>query len=1117
MKLLSENYVYQHFGSVYAHRGDSYQRGRRVSDVILNIETRTIAGQVQGTESRPYTVIVKLAKDYQQIENADCSCPMGGFCKHSAALMLETIRKGILFEHQAAISAERALSTDKAPEKQMSSLPNAAIRPSHRVIDWISQLNSTLTDERQALLASPTANYGSVLYKLDLHQSIPDQLTLSVSQAKRLKTGGWGKETNIHMDRLINQNSQYIREDDRDIARLFIQSTGRIYSGNFPENPELCKIIFEYLLSSRRCYWQAIDGAPLSLGESRQGSLYWETIENGNQKLRVRAASDDEIACIAGVAWYVNPRENIFGPLVLPLPPRAVRAVLNAPLIEPQETEAVCQALLSMGAKIPAPVAKFKIETIAIEPKPKLLLTMYRYYTGGWRESYAHEETAAMVSFDYGQARFKSEETECRFVKDDKIIIYRRELAAEKILIRDLWSCGLQCLQYQSTYNADIIYGFPEGNAIDWLRFCQNGVPKLRELGWTVTVDKSFPHDVAIAEDNWSAETTDGSDFWFSLDLGITVEGRKVPLLPIIRQALTGISGTNLSPVAALNELSSGDTFFAPLPDGRSVALPYERVKALVEILIELFDKDSYRTTKNIGQISLPQVMALANTAGFDGDDWLVGSRLRAILQKIKQFQGIAPISLPKGFRAQLRPYQLEGISWLNFLREFQIGGILADDMGLGKTVQTLAHIAVEKSTRRAKKPFLVVCPTSVLPNWLSEIQKFTPDLKATALWGPERASQFKKIKSSDIVLTTYPLVQRDADILHNEKWQAIFLDEAQMIKNPSTQIAQAVFSLDAQYRVCLTGTPIENHLGELWSQFNFLMPGFLRDLSTFSKTFRTPIEKHKDLLVQKALSSRIRPLLLRRTKEVVASELPEKTEIIKRVELEGAQRDLYETVRLAMYNKVQDALSSKGLAKSQIVILEALLKLRQVCCDPRLVSMPSAKKVQTSAKLTVLLEMLEELFAENKKILLFSQFTSMLDIIVPELEKRKIGFVQIRGDTKDRATPVNRFQNGAVPLFLLSLKAGGFGLNLTAADTVIHYDPWWNPAVENQATDRAHRIGQSKSVFVFKLIAAGTIEERMLELQERKKAIAQGIYDENALPFKLTADDLQLLFNPIE
>jgi SNF2 family DNA or RNA helicase len=338
------------------------------------------------------------------------------------------------------------------------------------------------------------------------------------------------------------------------------------------------------------------------------------------------------------------------------------------------------------------------------------------------------------------------------------------------------------------------------------------------------------------------------------------------------------------------------------------------------------------------------------------------------------------------------------------------------------------------------------------------------------------------------------------------------------MVKNPDTLAAQAIRNLDCNYRLCLTGTPVENHLGEVWSQFDFLMPGFLGDQSTFKTTFRTPIEKHKNSFVQKALAGRLKPFLLRRTKELVALELPEKTIITKQVELEGAQRDLYETVRLAMFEKVKEALATRGVAKSHIIVLDALLKLRQVCCDPRLVALPAAKKVKGSAKLDTLLEMTEELLSEGRKILLFSQFTSMLDLIVPELERRNLKYVAIRGDTKDRATPVTQFQSGKASLFLLSLKAGGLGLNLTAADTVIHYDPWWNPAAENQATDRAHRIGQKQKVFVFKMIATGTIEERMLELQERKRAIAAGIYTDDCdnVVSMLTAKEIENLFRPI-
>jgi SNF2 family DNA or RNA helicase len=309
----------------------------------------------------------------------------------------------------------------------------------------------------------------------------------------------------------------------------------------------------------------------------------------------------------------------------------------------------------------------------------------------------------------------------------------------------------------------------------------------------------------------------------------------------------------------------------------------------------------------------------------------------------------------------------------------------------------------------------------------------------------------------------------------------------------------------------------MENHLGELWSQFAFLMPGLLGDAKRFGRVFRAPIEKKQDRQRRAVLSARLRPFLLRRTKSLVAADLPPKTEIQRPLELSGLQRDLYETVRLAMHEKVRREVAEKGLARSHIIVLDALLKLRQVCCDPRLVKLTAARRVSASAKLEHLMEMLPPLVEDGRQILLFSQFTSMLDLMKPVLAERAIDFVELRGDTKDRARPVARFQEGKAPLFLISLKAGGTGLNLTAADTVIHYDPWWNPAVEDQATDRAHRIGQDKPIFVYKLIAQGTVEERMLELQQRKKALAAGIYDAaGSAAAALEGADIERLFEPI-
>jgi SNF2 family DNA or RNA helicase len=434
--------------------------------------------------------------------------------------------------------------------------------------------------------------------------------------------------------------------------------------------------------------------------------------------------------------------------------------------------------------------------------------------------------------------------------------------------------------------------------------------------------------------------------------------------------------------------------------------------------------------------------------------------------------------------------------------------------MGLGKTVQVLAHLAVEKAAGRLDRPCLVVAPTSLMPNWRAEAAAFTPQLAVVVQHGADRKDIFASLGAYDLVLTTYALLARDIDVLAEQKWHMVIADEAQFVKNPATAAAKALRRLDTRHRLALTGTPLENHLGELWALFDFVSPGFLGDGKSFAKTWRAPIEKRGDAARQKMLARRVRPFLLRRAKADVAADLPLKTEIVESIALGQAQRGLYDGIRLAMHKKLREAIAAKGLRRSRIELLDALLKLRQACCDPRLVksAAPAGPKAG-SAKLERLMEMVPALIDEGRRILLFSQFTSMLDLIEAELAATKIKFVRLTGETRDRATPVRQFQQGLVPLFLISLKAGGTGLNLTAADTVIHYDPWWNPAVEAQATDRAHRIGQDKPVFVHKLVALDTIEVKMAELKARKQALADGLFDpEGGGALDISEDDVEFL-----
>jgi len=551
--------------------------------------------------------------------------------------------------------------------------------------------------------------------------------------------------------------------------------------------------------------------------------------------------------------------------------------------------------------------------------------------------------------------------------------------------------------------------------------------------------------------------------------------------------------------------------------------MPAGRLRPILSTLIELYDPQ--RSLRSDGRLRLSGLQAAQLTELQEADPRLTfrgGEVAREWGRRLKGFQGLAELALPVGLATELRPYQRRGLDWLQFLREYNLGGILADDMGLGKTVQALAHLLLlEQEGGRADRPSLVVAPTSLMFNWRREAERFAPSLKVLLLHSPDRRRRFEAIPDHDLLLTTYPLLSRDQEALGPHAYHLLILDEVQAIKNPRSKAAQAAGSLKTRYHLCLTGTPLENHLGELWSLFDFLLPEMLGDERRFRRLFRIPIERYGDEHRQEQLRRRVAPFLLRRTKEAVAADLPAKTEILREIPLASDQRDLYETLRLALDERVRREVESRGLARSGIIILDALLKLRQVCCDPRLVPLESARKVKGYAKLELLRTLLLELRDEERRVLLFSQFTSMLALIEEDLMRSGLhenrDFVKLTGRTRNRALPVDRFQAGEIPLFLISLKAGGSGLNLTAADTVIHYDPWWNPAAEHQATDRAHRIGQDKPVFVYKLITEGTVKQRVAELQARKAALADAILaGGGAAAGSLSAEDLEPLFAPI-
>ena len=614
-----------------------------------------------------------------------------------------------------------------------------------------------------------------------------------------------------------------------------------------------------------------------------------------------------------------------------------------------------------------------------------------------------------------------------------------------------------------------------------------------------------------------STSISSGID-WFNIDVSMKLDGKAFDLKKIVELwkknekavELKSENGKTSEGIAVIDE--DWISRYAPILN-RLLSTSKRTKKAIssedIEKAIAKEEEKAQTLQVDKFQIGLLSELEAIATQKASDEEW------KKNLVKINSFKGLKKQRLPKEIQGELRDYQKEGVNWLCFLHEFGFGGILADDMGLGKTLQTLVFLAIMK--KRSKLPNLVIAPTSVVTNWMAEVQKFVPHFEAVLLHGQKRKEHYEEASVADLIITTYGLLQRDLEWLTSLEFQVIVLDEAQNIKNARSKTAQAVMQLNGKRRLTLTGTPIENSIMELWSQFNFLMPGFFGDLKEFERDYVKPSNKGNFKKKQPnhgLLRRQTRPFILRRLKQNVAKELPPKTEQMLMCEMNDSQRRLYNSILEIVRQQVREKISAGGVKGARIAIFDALLKLRQICCDPRLSSL-AGQDPPTSAKFGLFFQTLTDIIGEGHRVLVFSQFVKMLNLFHDMLDKNNIPFLQLDGSSKNREKLVNKFQQSdEYPVFLISLKAGGTGINLTAADYVIHYDPWWNPAVEAQATDRAHRIGQKNHLFVYKLITRNSIEEKIIELQKKKKSLADRIVGSSE-PFEqmLNMEDLNELF----
>jgi len=1098
-------------------RGLMLFRSQKV--LSLDIEPLTdhwlLLGEVQGSLREPYEVSIEMAlMPDGQVDYWDsrCDCPVGSQCKHGVALMIKAAYQGLqLLGGHLAPNASAYRIAPPSPEQveaaRLAALAQtqekAKLQAEAELLHWLAELDRA---SGTVITPDPGSRPEQYLYLLTVvgaHSTSPRlQIEAVVSYPK--VTGGWAKPKAV---KTAPYKGQAVYDQASDVDRQVLQLLRAMpessrFTFSFSSSAILAGqaglMTLQLAASTQRLFiddGRGNPGAPASWGPPLKLSWHWQEVPSlqspePNWALRAKLDASGAKLCLNTPPLYFDAAQGLCGPVQSPgLSDAQLDVLLKAPPLKPSALQKhqgelvqrlgqlplppVLQALTPLRDITPTACLHLSLNRPEDVPDIGMVQAQLRFDYAGHRGWWAGQGNAVVI--DNARGKF----------------LLQRDAEAELDAITRLFDLGLNAGDHG---RFGIVGDQPQQ---DWLRWADADFSVFRGAGFSVTLDDSLKNWITHADTLDVQLKPEGEEEatspWFELSLGMEINGQRHNILPWLPDLIAAAANSPLDPDTQEPSIPPFVYLHNSLGAG-FIRLPTDALKPWMAALLELVGDRHHDFTG--ASLKLSRLDALRTGAALgEGAVW---EGAQALSEMVKQLSGRAELPeapAPVSVQAQLRPYQQQGVNWLQFLRQHGLGGILADDMGLGKTLQTLVHIQIEKDAGRLKHPALIIAPVSLMGNWRRETERFCPQLRCLVLHGQDRHLVADTMGEFDIVIAPYSLLQRDRERWLEAQWHLVVLDEAQNIKNASTHAAQVASQLQTRHRLCLSGTPMENHLGEIWSLFHFLMPGFLGSQARFKELFRTPIEKLGDPERLHQLRARITPFMLRRTKSVVANELPPKVETVMRVELAGPQADLYETIRLGMEKTVRDALLNKGLAKSQITILDALLKLRQVCCDPKLLKLEAAQKVKTSAKLEQLMEMLPEMLAEGRRILLFSQFTSMLTLIEAELKKCGIASVKLTGQSQKREALIEQFTSGQAPLFLISLKAGGVGLNLPQADTVIHYDPWWNPAAEAQATDRAHRIGQTQSVWVVKLVAQGTIEERILALQERKALLAESMY----------------------